>query len=181
MTIHYNAIICPSLKKSAIIADLCIVLRESCLVFPAGTGKKAPMTLKSYKELDVWQKGVEIVDKIYSLTVTFPKEEQYGLTAQMCRSAVSVPSNIAEGFSRSHTPEYVQFLRIALGSLAELDTQSTIAHRRKYMDGNSADELAENMDHEARMLMSLIKSLKNRKDSQSESRTPNHKPRVTSE
>ncbi len=139
------------------------MLRESWLVFLVGTGKKAGMTLKSYKELDVWQKGIEIVDKVYALTKLFPKDEQYGLASQMRRSAVSVPSNVAEGFSRSHTPEYIQFVRIALGSLAELDTQFTIACRRSYVDEKSIDDLTENMDHEARMLMNLIKSLEKRR------------------
>ncbi len=122
------------------------------------------MTVKSYKELDVWQKGIEIVDEIYTLTSVFPRDEQYGLTGQMRRSAVSIPSNIAEGFSRGHTPEYMQFIRIALGSLAELDTQFTIACRRNYINSDSAEKLTDKLDHEARMLMNLIKSLKNREN-----------------
>lgn len=118
------------------------------------------MKVKTYKELDVWSKAIEIADIVYDLTTNFPKDEQYGLALQMRRSAVSVPSNIAEGFSRGHTAEYIQFSRIALGSLAELETQFTIACRRDYINSESVDKLAEYMNHEARMLMNLIKSLK---------------------
>jgi len=73
--------------------------------------------------LRMWQKGIEIVKDIYMLTSKFPKEEIYGLTAQMRRSAISIPSNIAEGFKRSFPKEYKQFLHISLGSAAELETQ----------------------------------------------------------
>jgi four helix bundle protein len=85
------------------------------------------MKIKSYKELDVWKKGIEIVDMVYTMTGTFPKEERYGLTTQMQRAAVSIASNIAEGFARQHTKEYQQFCYIALGSCAELETQLIIA------------------------------------------------------
>ena len=117
------------------------------------------MKVKDYKELKVWQKGIEIVDKVYTLTAKFPKEELYGLTLQMRKAAVSIPSNVAEGFMRGHTKEYKQFLRISLGSCAELDTQSIIAYRRKYMSKHDLDDLAEDLNHESRMLMKLINSL----------------------
>ena len=90
------------------------------------------MKVKSYKELDIWKKGIEIVDRIYEITEDFPRKELYSLTSQMQRSAISIPSNIAEGFVKGHTAEYRQFLSIALGSCAELDTQLIIAHRRNY-------------------------------------------------
>jgi four helix bundle protein len=90
------------------------------------------MKVKSYKELNVWKKGIEIVDRIYEITENFPKKELYVLSSQMQRSAISIPSNIAEGFVRGHTAEYKQFLRIALGSCAELNTQLIIAHKRNY-------------------------------------------------
>ena len=117
------------------------------------------MTVKDYKELKVWQKGIEIVDKVYKLTGKFPKEELYGLTQQMRKAAVSIPSNIAEGFMRGHTNEYRQFLRISTGSCAELDTQSIIANRRNYITKQDMDDLAEDLNHESRMLMNLIKTL----------------------
>jgi four helix bundle protein len=151
-------------------------------VFSKETGKKTLMAIKSYKELDVWKKAIIIVDQIYSLTSKFPKDEQYILAAHMRRSAISIPSNIAEGCSRGHTPEYIQFLRIALGSLAELETQFTIAGGRGYINGDAINGLSENIDHEARMLMNLIKSLEKKRKTlvvEHEPRTTNHKPRVS--
>lgn len=117
------------------------------------------MKVRSYKELNVWKKGIDLVDKIYVLTEQFPSQERYGLIAQMQRSVISVPSNIAEGFMRQHTKEYKQFLFIALGSCAELETQLIISHRRTYIAQEALEELQEYVDHESRMLMNLIKSL----------------------
>ena len=114
------------------------------------------MKVSDYKQLKVWQRGIEIADRVYTLTDKFPREEIYGLTAQMRKAGVSVPSNIAEGFVRGHAREYRQFLYIALGSCAELDTQSIIAHRRRYMTDTELNELAEDLNHEARMLTNLI-------------------------
>ena len=118
------------------------------------------MKIKSYKELDVWKKGIEIVDVVYKMTGTFPKEERYGLATQMRRAAVSIASNIAEGFARQHTKEYQQFCYIALGSCAELETQLIIAQRRNYVSSETFSELEDYLDHESRMLMNLIKSLR---------------------
>jgi len=117
------------------------------------------MKVKDYKDLIVWQKGIEIVDKIYSMTNSFPKDELYGLVSQMRKAAVSIPSNIAEGFARQHNKEYKQFLYISLGSCAELDTQLIIAHRRDYITKKKLEELAEDINHESRMLVSLINKL----------------------
>jgi len=91
------------------------------------------MKVKDYKELEVWKKGIELVDCVYKITASFPNNERFGLVVQMQRSAVSIPSNIAEGFARQYTKEYIQFIYIALGSCAELETQSIIAHRRGYI------------------------------------------------
>jgi len=118
------------------------------------------MKIKSYKELDVWKKGIEIVDVVYKITGKFPKEERYGLASQMQRAAVSIASNIAEGFARQHTKEYQQFCYIALGSCAELETQLIIAQRRNYVSSEAFSELEDYLDHESRMLMNLIKSLR---------------------
>ena len=107
----------------------------------------------------VWQKGIEIVDKIYTITSGFPKDELYSLTSQMRRAAVSIPSNIAEGFVRKHTKEYRQFLHVSLGSSAELETQLIICSRRNYITNNKLQELAEDINHEMRMLVSLINKL----------------------
>ena len=85
------------------------------------------MGIKSYRDLFVWQKAMELVTAVYAIPKVFPKEEQYGLTAQIRRSAVSVPSNIAEGYGRNSTLDYTRFLQIARGSLYELQTQLEIA------------------------------------------------------
>ena len=87
--------------------------------------------IQSYKDLIVWQKAMEMVTVVYELTERFPKEEIYGLTSQIRRSALSIPSNIAEGRARGSTREFLQFLRIAYGSGAELETQIEIAKRLK--------------------------------------------------
>ncbi len=118
------------------------------------------MKVKDYKDLKVWQKGIEIVDKIYSLTDNFPKEELYGLTNQMRRSAISIPSNISEGFVRNHSKEYIQFLYISLGSCAELDTQLVIAQKRNYVGQDKFNELTEDINYETRMLVSMINAVK---------------------
>lgn len=119
------------------------------------------MKVQSYKELDVWKKGIEIVDLIYKITKQFPEDERFGLSAQMQRSAVSIPSNIAEGFARQHTKEYQQFCYIALSSCSELETQLIIAKRRDYVPEELFVKLEDYLDHESKMLMNLIKSLRN--------------------
>jgi four helix bundle protein len=117
------------------------------------------MKVKSYKELNVWNKGIEIVDRIYEITKNFPQMELYGLARQMQRAAVSIPSNIAEGFVRGHTAEYKQYLRTALGSCAELDTQLIITSRRNYATDAVVTNLQEDINYESRMITNLIKSL----------------------
>ncbi|MBU0544915.1 MAG: four helix bundle protein [Proteobacteria bacterium] len=114
---------------------------------------------KTFKDLKMWQKGIEIVKDIYTLTKRFPKEELYGLTSQMKRSSISLPSNIAEGFKRSHNKEYKQFLHIAQGSLAELETQLIIAKELGYIKDNELDDIAEKIDHEAKMITSYSNKL----------------------
>lgn len=116
--------------------------------------------IKSYKDLNIWNKGIEIISHIYKATAIFPKEETYGLVAQMKRSAVSIPSNIAEGFARQHNNEYKQFLYIAVGSCAELETQMVVSLEQEYMNKDVYGELSKIVDHEARMIMSMINSVK---------------------
>lgn len=89
-------------------------------------------TIKSYKDLLVWQKSMNLVEAAYELTEKFPQSEIYGITNQLRRAAVSIPSNIAEGFSRGHRQEYAQFVHIAFGSGAELETQLAIAKRLRF-------------------------------------------------
>jgi len=115
--------------------------------------------IKRFKDLRIWQKGIEIVSDIYILTKKFPKEELYGLTSQIRRSAISIPSNIAEGFRRYHNKEYKQFLYITLGSCAELETQIAIAKNLEYITEDKEIELTEKLDHICRMTSNLIKKL----------------------
>jgi len=117
------------------------------------------MKIKSFKDLKIWERSVELVKAIYDLTKTFPKEELYGLASQIRRAAVSVPSNIAEGFARYHNKEYKQFLYTSLGSCAELSTQLIIAERLNYLDNEKADILFGEIEEISKMTMALIKKL----------------------
>jgi|SRR3989338_2397605 len=117
------------------------------------------MYLKSYKELIIWQKSIDLVKKIYQLTGHFPKDETYGLTSQMRRAAVSIPSNIAERYSRKNIKEYIQFLRISYGSAAELETQLIITKELyKNIDCKNAELLLEEI---LKMLNTLMVKLEN--------------------
>lgn len=118
--------------------------------------------VKSYRELKVWQKGIELVKEVYALTRKFPKYETFGLADQLRRSAVSVPSNIAEGQARQYTGEFRQFLHTALGSLAEVDTQIVIAFDLGYI----ADQEARNIEQHVIELQKMIHSLINHLPSQ---------------
>jgi four helix bundle protein len=97
--------------------------------------------MKTHKDLEVWKKAIEMVTTIYTLTRTFPKEELYGLTNQIRRSAVSVPSNIAEGSGRNSSKELLHFLCFATGSLSELETQIIIAHNLGYLNNDQKQEI----------------------------------------
>ena len=115
--------------------------------------------IRNFRDLEVWKKGMEIVKDIYVTSSTFPKQELYGLSSQMKRSSVSIPSNIAEGLNRFHNKEYKQFLYIALGSCAELETIIEIAAELKYINEHKKTSLLEKLDHESRMLSKLIKKI----------------------
>lgn len=114
----------------------------------------------NYKQLKIWQKGIEIVKSIYQLTKNFPREELYGLTSHMRRSAISIPSNIAEGFKRYHRKEYSQFLHIALGSIAELDTQLIISRELGFIDEINLSKTSEELNHESKMISALLNKMK---------------------
>lgn len=96
--------------------------------------------IESYKDLDVWRKSIELVKEIYLVTRKFPETERYGLVNQMRRCAVSIPSNIAEGKTRQHLNEYIQFLYLSLSSCAELETQVIISQELEYMNNNKENE-----------------------------------------
>ena len=116
--------------------------------------------LKSFRDLIVWNKGIELVKNVYEVTKTFPEEERYGLSSQMKRAAISIPSNIAEGFKRRHAKEYKQFLNITLGSCAELETQITIAKELNYIDKMKEDLLIALINHICGMTVNLSKKIK---------------------
>jgi four helix bundle protein len=112
-----------------------------------------------YRDLLVWQKGLGLTKQIYQLTQSLPNEERYGLTSQIRRAAVSVPSNIAEGQARSGKKEFIHFLYVARGSLAEIDTQCIIAKDLGYISQNQHMDIYKNIDELKRMLYSLIGKL----------------------
>lgn len=95
--------------------------------------------MKGHKDLDVWKGSVSFVSELYKVTGTFPKIEVFGLTSQIRRAAVSIPSNIAEGAGRNHNTEFIQFLFIAMGSLAEVETQLIISRNLDYITQNNLD------------------------------------------
>ena len=115
--------------------------------------------MKSYKDLEVWQKAMDLVVDSYNLAEMFPMNEKYGLTSQVQRAAVSVPANIAEGRSRQHTKEFIQFISIAYGSLAELETLIEIADRLDYVSNKQTESVLSKTAEIGRMLNGLRRSL----------------------
>jgi len=115
--------------------------------------------LNSYKELIVWRKSFELAKKIYKSTENFPKSEIYGLTSQIRRASVSIPSNIAEGFVRKHRKEFSQFISIAFGSGAELETQLLLSKELKFITNQQFNELNYLLEEVMKMLNSLKSKL----------------------
>ena len=122
------------------------------------------MKVESYRDLIVWQEGVSLALAVYRLTSAFPNEERFGLISQMRRCAVSVPSNIAEGHARLSTREYLRYVSIALGSLAELETQLHLSRELGYARRESVDVVLAASDLLGKHLRSLTKSLRLRID-----------------
>jgi len=116
--------------------------------------------IQNFRDLRVWQMAVDLVDAVYDAVDSYPKSELFGLTDQLKRAAVSVPSNIAEGQQRSSTKEYVRFLNIARGSLAELETQLIISTRRNFLKQIVLQKLTQEIAELRRMLNALIVVLK---------------------
>lgn len=114
----------------------------------------------TYRKLKVWQKAMQLVTILYSELKFFPKEELFGLSSQIKRSAVSIPSNIAEGYGRDGKKDYLRFLNISLSSLFELQTQIEIAFNLKYLEKDSFEELYEHTREIERMLTSFIRKIK---------------------
>ena len=117
--------------------------------------------LKNYKELKVWQKSYKLCLEIYTITAKFPKEERYGLTSQIKRSVVSIPSNIAEGYGRKTTVDYIRMLYISYGSVCELETQILLAGDLDLIEKSELGKLKKDIAEVERMLKALIKSLEN--------------------
>ncbi|MDT4968207.1 MAG: hypothetical protein QOJ64_2944 [Acidobacteriota bacterium] len=118
------------------------------------------MAVRSYRELLAWQKSMDLLELVYAATRCFPKEELFGLTSQLRRAALSVPSNIAEGQGRKSTKEFLHHLSIALGSLMELETQVLAAGRLHYIGQEDVDRLLDQSARVGRLINGLYNSLK---------------------
>lgn len=119
---------------------------------------------KTFKDLEIWKRGMHLVKLIYRSVKTFPEQERFGLTSQMTRTAVSVPSNIAEGYLRNSQKSFLQFLRISLGSLGELETQVEVAHQEKYLSDVEYKELTQHIEELRKMLFGFIASIRKKSD-----------------
>lgn len=114
---------------------------------------------QSHKDLRVWHRSIDLAAEIYTLTDTFPTEEKYGLTSQLRRAFVSIPSNIAEGRHRGANKDYLRFLRIALGSIAEIETQICIVKRLPWSTGKEFSNIDDLITEVTKMLKAMIRDL----------------------
>ena len=121
------------------------------------------MAGQSYRDLDVWKEAMDLVVACYRVTDTFPKNEMYGLSSQLQRAVVSIPSNIAEGQGRQHSKEFLQFIAIAYASLAEVETHIQIARRLNYIDETKETQLLEKTGRIGRMLNGLRRSIQEKR------------------
>jgi len=117
------------------------------------------MGTKDFRSLKIWEKSHQLALDIYKTTANFPREEVYGMVSQMRRSAVSIPTNIAEGCGRSGDKDFARYLQIAFGSASELEYQILLAHDLKYMEGQDYDRLTGNVIEIKRMLYSFLRRL----------------------
>ena len=116
-------------------------------------------SVESYRDLEVWQRGIVLVERVYEATDGFPDREQYELTSQLRRAAVAIPSNIAEGWGYSSRDQYVYYLEQARSSLLEVETQLIIAERLSYIMEDMRNDLLRETTTESKMLLSLMRSL----------------------
>lgn len=121
--------------------------------------EKKESKVRTHRDLDVWKKAINLVTLIYKYTVDYPKDEIYGLTSQIRRCAVSIPSNIAEGSARTTRKDFAHFLAIALGSVAELETQLIISKNLNYLPDDKLNELMDELVSIRRMTLGLRKSI----------------------
>ena len=118
------------------------------------------MIVKTFRDLLIWQKAMALVTNCYTISANFPKEEQFGLTSQLRRCSISIPSNISEGFGRGTKKDYYRFLTISLGSLFEFQTQIEIAHNLNYITLENFNKLYEDSRELERILTSFMKKVK---------------------
>jgi len=118
------------------------------------------MKINNFRDLEIWKSGKEIAREIYKITCAFPKDELFGIVHQMRKSAISIPSNISEGFNRYHSKDYIRFLYISLGSCAELETQIEISSDIGYLPNHTKDDLLGILERESKMINSLIVKIK---------------------
>ena len=118
--------------------------------------------VRSYKDLEVWQRSMQLAEDCYRATADFPREEMYGMTAQIRRATCSIPANIAEGYGRDQTGAFVQFLRIAQGSARELETHLILAARVRLLREDARDMLLDECERISKMLRSMIRALQSR-------------------
>ncbi|WP_218827497.1 four helix bundle protein [Rubricoccus marinus] len=131
-------------------------------MYPLGAehGVVAEGQIRSYRDLRVWQEGMNLAEAVYAATQSFPPDERFGLTSQLRRASVSVPSNIAEGWGRGATGEYKQFLRYARASLREIETQWLLAGRLGFLAPEAVADLEQRADRLGRQLLSLMQALR---------------------
>ena len=115
--------------------------------------------MRDFKKLLIWQKGMDIVDKVYDMVAFIPQEEKYGMKTQMTRSATSIPANIAEGSAKRSQKDYARYVEISLGSVFELETHLLVVQRRKWVDEELLTEAIGMVIEEQKMLQSFIKKL----------------------
>ena len=116
--------------------------------------------MKDFKKLLIWQKGMDLVDRVYDFVGLLPQDEKYGIRAQLTRAAVSIPLNIAEGSAKSSERDYARFLEMSLGSAYEVETLLIVVERRKWVSAEVVGELLNWIDEEQRMLLAFIKKLR---------------------
>jgi four helix bundle protein len=120
------------------------------------------MSISRFRESKSWQLGMDLAERVYLLTDSFPKSETYGMTSQIRRSAVSIPSNLAEGHGRTSSKEFLQFIAVAYGSICELETQLLLSHRLKYINSNDSDIVLQLLTETSKTIRALQKAIKER-------------------
>jgi len=116
-------------------------------------------SINSFKDLIAWQKGMDVVEEVYKISASFPRHEQFGLTAQVRRAAVSIPSNVAEGFARPGKADYIRFLDISRGSANEVETQLMVAERLKFASTERTGRVVQLVNEVQRVLKGLVDSI----------------------